>query len=450
MSTMADTYSPTVAVLGLGYVGLPLALALAEHFMTLGFDTDHARIDDLALSHDRNAQVSKSVLAATSLRFSGDAKDLSKVDFFIVTVPTPVTEALQPDHGPLLQACRLIGDALAARPARLPDDSMPIVVFESTVYPGCTEEVCIPMLESVSGLRFREGFAVGYSPERIDPGDRDHTIDKVIKIISACDEVTLAAVETVYGRVALAGLHKAPNIRTAEAAKVVENVQRDLNIALMNELAILFHRLDIETKAVLDATGTKWNALPFKPGLVGGHCIPVDPYYLTYRAAQVGFHPEMILAGRRVNESMGAYVAHETVRLLTRAQRPVRGADVLVLGATFKENVPDLRNTKISDLSQELCSFGCNVSVFDPLVDDEALLRIGVTPGKDPFTAASKSVSYDAVVVAVAHADFQTPVSLERIVSLVQSDHTPGVLVDVKGVLGSPYKDTPGVISWSL
>ncbi len=325
-----------LAVVGLGYVGLQLAVAFARHLPVIAFDADPARLEGLRSGHDANGEVEEGALRAGSLEFTGDADRLKEADLFVVAVPTPVDRAKRPDLSALVEASRLVGAAL--RPGA-------VVVYESTVYPGCTEEVCVPVLEDVSALKAGVDFKVGYSPERINPGDPEHTLEKVAKVVAGQDPETTDLLVRLYGLVVGAGVYRAPDIRTAEAAKVIENVQRDLNIALMNELAMLFHRLGLDTQEVLKAARTKWNFLPFEPGLVGGHCIPVDPYYLTHKAHEVGFHPEVILAGRRINDGMGRYIAGEIVKLLIRAGRAVRGAEVLVLGAAFKENVHDLRNS---------------------------------------------------------------------------------------------------------
>ena len=431
-----DKLPSRVAVVGLGYVGLPLAVAFAEHLPVVGFDVDSRRVAELREGYDRNGEVPADALARPNLHFTDDPECLREADFIVVTVPTPVDRAKRPDLSFLIGASELVGRALR------PGD---VVVYESTVYPGCTEEVCVPVLERESGLRAGVDFKVGYSPERINPGDPEHTLANVVKVVAGQDEETTELLARVYGLVVRAGIYKAPNIRTAEAAKVIENVQRDLNIALMNELAMLFHRLGLDTQEVLRAARTKWNFLPFEPGLVGGHCIPVDPYYLTHKAQEVGYHPEVILAGRRINDSMGRYVAQETVKLLIQAGKAVRGSRVLVLGVAFKENVRDVRNSRVVDLVKELESYGCEVEVHDPLIPREVVEGLGLRPVEDPFSSQER---YDAVVLAVPHRVFR-----ERPAQAVAAllNHTgPGVLVDVKGVLESFARAQATVLYWRL
>ncbi len=351
------------AVVGLGYVGLPVALALAKQFTpVIGFDISSRRIDELRNGRDVTGEVSEAELRASRLILSSDPDALDQASFFIVTVPTPIDSARHPDLSPLESACALIGPRL--RPGS-------VVVFESTVYPGLTRDICGPLLAKSSGLRQGIDFKLGYSPERINPGDREHRLETITKIVSGEDDDTLERVAAVYGRIVRAGIHRAPSIEVAEAAKVIENTQRDLNIALMNELAIIFDRLEIPTRDVLAAAGTKWNFLGFTPGLVGGHCIGVDPYYLTARAEAVGYYPEVILAGRRINDGMGGYIARRLVKLLIAAERPVKGAKVGILGITFKENVPDLRNSRVPDIIVELREFGIEPMISDPHADAE-------------------------------------------------------------------------------
>ena len=383
-----------VAVIGLGYVGLPLAVAFSRHTRVIGFDIDRKRVAELRRGVDTTGEVRKEDLLQPRLSFTADPEDLYGSEVFIVTVPTPVDATKRPDLRPLESASRTVGRYL---------NPGAVVVYESTVYPGCTEEVCIPLLEEVSGLRAGKDFRVGYSPERINPGDPEHTLETIVKVVGGMDPETTDFLARLYGLVVKAGVHKAPDIRTAEAAKVIENIQRDLNIALMNELAMLFHRLGLDTQAVLEAAGTKWNFLRFTPGLVGGHCIPVDPYYLTHKAQEVNFHPHLILAGRRINDHMGRYVAQETIKLLIRAGHVVKGSRVLVLGATFKENVPDVRNSRVVDLVQELQGYGCVVQVYDPLVLPEARSGMGMD-----FVDELKSPipRYDALILAVPHRVF--------------------------------------------
>ncbi len=430
-----------LAVVGLGYVGLPVAVAFARHLPVIGFDINPKRVEELQRGYDRNGEVPPEALRAPGLRFTTDPDLLGEADFLIVAVPTPVDRAKRPDLTPLMEASRLVGRHL--RPGAT-------VVYESTVYPGCTEEVCLPILERESRLKAGKDFKVGYSPERINPGDPEHGLENVVKVVAGQDPETTERLARVYGLVVRAGIHRAPDIRTAEAAKIIENVQRDLNIALMNELAMLFHRMGLNTREVLAAARTKWNFLPFEPGLVGGHCIPVDPYYLTHKAQELGYHPEVILAGRRINDSMGRYVAEQTVKLLIQAGRAVRGARVLVLGVTYKENVPDVRNSRVVDLVRELEGYGCAVDVYDPHVGDIEEEHLGVTLVSDPFDGRSRR-GYDAVVLAVPHREFQAR-GWSAHLSLL-GDPQPGVFVDVKGVFMEAAKTQANpheVIYWSL
>ncbi|MCW8952391.1 MAG: nucleotide sugar dehydrogenase, partial [Rhodospirillales bacterium] len=383
-----------VSVIGLGYVGLPVAIALGRQgTQVVAFDIDAQRIAELGRGEDRTDECTAEELASADLLLTTNPDDLSKADFHIVTVPTPITDTKRPDLRPLLGATRMVGGRIKKGD---------IVVFESTVYPGSTEDDCVPILEAESGLKYRTDFTVGYSPERINPGDREHRLETITKVVSGSDQQTLDTVAAVYGSIVKAGVHRAPDIRTAEAAKVIENTQRDLNIALMNELAVIFERLGIDTGDVLEAAGTKWNFLKFSPGLVGGHCIGVDPYYLTHRAEQVGYHPQVILAGRRINDGMGAMVAREVIKRLMNGERNGRKLVVTVLGITFKENVPDFRNTRSVDVIAELEAFGIEVQAHDPLADPEAVKEeYGVT-----LTAQEDLKPADAVVLTVAHDDY--------------------------------------------
>lgn len=426
-----------IAVVGLGYVGLSLAVAFAEHFSVVGFDIARKRIGELQKGYDHNGEVPPEKLQNPKLQLTEDPEALKMCDFFFITVPTPIDRAKRPELSHLKAASHLVGQCLKKGAT---------VVYESTVYPGCTEEVCIPILERESGLKAGEDFKVGYSPERINPGDPEHGLENVVKVVSGQDEETTDLIAQVYGLVVKAGVHKAPDIKTAEAAKVIENVQRDLNIALMNELVMLFHRLGLNTQEVLAAARTKWNFLPFEPGLVGGHCIPVDPYYLTYKAQEANYHPEVILAGRRINDFMGRYVAQETVRLLIQARKVVQEAEVLVLGMAFKENVRDVRNTRVLDLVRELESYRCQVFVHDPLIDWEELRALEVKPVDDPF---SSSIRYDAVILAVSHRNFREK-TLEAYLALLKEEEKPGVLIDVKGILPTLDKLTSRVLYWRL
>jgi UDP-N-acetyl-D-galactosamine dehydrogenase len=383
-----------VAIIGLGYVGLPLAVAFGRRIETVGFDIDRHRIAELAAGRDHTLEVSPDELkSADRLRFSDDHAILSDCNVFIVTVPTPIDAFKRPDLAPLESASRTVGRALSRGD---------VVVYESTVYPGATEEVCVPILERESGLTFNRDFYAGYSPERINPGDKQHRLPTIVKVTSGSTPEVADHVDALYRLVVTAGTHKASSIRVAEAAKVIENTQRDVNIALINELALIFHRLGIDTQEVLEAAGTKWNFLPFRPGLVGGHCIGVDPYYLTHKATQIGYHPEMILAGRRINDEMGRHVAQRVIKLMN--QRRVHAADarVLVLGLTFKENCPDLRNTRVVDVVDEFRSYNAQVDVHDPWVDAaEAKAEYGLD-----LVAAPAQGHYDAVILAVAHRQF--------------------------------------------
>ncbi|KQW22321.1 GDP-mannose dehydrogenase [Afipia sp. Root123D2] len=382
-----------IAVIGLGYVGLPVAVAFARAGVpVIGFDIDAARIAELKSGQDRTREVEAGDLKHPSLTFSSDVASLRESDFYIVTVPTPIDEARRPDLGAMLSASRSVGGALKAGD---------IVVYESTVYPGAVEEECVPVLERTSGLKAGSDFKVGYSPERINPGDKQHRFETIMKVVSAQDEETLNVVADVYGSVVTGGIHRAPSIKVAEAAKVIENTQRDLNIAFMNELSLIFQALNIDTGDVLAAARTKWNFMPFQPGLVGGHCIGVDPYYLTYRAEKAGYHPEVILAGRRINDAMGQRIARECIRGLLQ-QKGQGGGVVTVLGLTFKENVPDTRNSKVIDIIRELQSFGITVQVHDPLAHpDDARHEYGVT-----LTNFDMLKPADAVILAVAHDEY--------------------------------------------
>lgn len=379
-----------IAIIGLGYVGLPLAVEFGKKVPVVGFDIHQKRIDELKSGQDHTLEVSKEELAqASQLSYSANLEDLKNCNFFIVTVPTPIDEFKQPDLSPLVKASNSIGQVLKAGD---------VVVYESTVYPGATEETCIPVLEKVSGLRFNQDFFAGYSPERINPGDKLHRVTNILKITSGSTPEVADFVDQVYNLVIEAGTHKASSIKVAEAAKVIENTQRDVNIALINELAIIFNKMGIDTEAVLQAAGTKWNFLPFRPGLVGGHCIGVDPYYLTHKAQSIGYHPEIILAGRRLNDSMGAYVVTQLVKAMIQKKIQVQGAKVLVLGLSFKENCPDIRNTKIIDIVNELNEYHMDVDVYDPWVDtEEAVHEYAITP----VQAVNKD-TYDAVILAVA------------------------------------------------
>lgn len=411
--------SPPIALIGLGYVGLPLAVEFGKRRPVIGYDLKRERIEELRRGLDRTREVSAEELAAARhLRVTDDAAELARCTVFIVTVPTPIDRHKRPDLTALLAASETVGKALK------PGD---LVIYESTVYPGCTEEDCVPVLERASGLVFNRDFTVGYSPERINPGDPEHRLPTIKKVTSGSTPEAAERVDALYREIITAGTHKAPSIKVAKAAKVIENTQRDVNIALINELAILFDKLGIDTRAVLEAAGTKWNFLPFRPGLVGGHCIGVDPYYLTHKAQEVGHHPEIILAGRRLNDAMGAYVAGRVVKLLIKRRRPVEDARALVLGLTFKENCPDLRNTRVIDLIAELQDYGMHVDVHDPWADpQEARQEYGLE-----LTAEPEPGTYEAIVLAVAHRQYRD-LGAEAIRAWLREG---GVLYDVKHVL---------------
>ena len=412
---------------------MPVALAAARHFPdTIGFDTDSDKVAELRSGWDRTGEVDRDDLLGSSIALTADVEDLRGVTFFIVAVPTPIDGNRRPDLRPLRQASELIGRVL---------EPGAVVVFESTVYPGVTEEICAPVLEGVSGLVAGRDFKLGYSPERINPGDREHTLERIVKVVAGQDEETLERVARLYERLVPAGVHRASSIKVAEAAKVIENTQRDLNISLMNELAIIFDRLGVSTREVLEAAGTKWNFLPFRPGLVGGHCIGVDPYYLTSKAEEVGYHPQVILAGRRINDGMGTFIAQKVVKLLAKNGVVLRAARVGILGVTFKENVPDIRNSRVPDIAHELQDYGVQALVHDPLVDGATLEReygLSALPWSD-------LTDLDALVLAVAHRDL-----VERPNSELLSGLKPGgVLIDVKSALSAAAMP-PGVEYWSL
>ena len=390
--------NPRISIIGLGYVGLPLAVEFGKQFPVVGFDINTRRLDELRAGHDRTREVDAAQLKASAqLTFSNSLDDIRGSDFFIVTVPTPIDAYNRPDLTPLIKASETVGKALKAGG---------IVIYESTVYPGCTEEDCVPVLEKYSGLTFNVDFFCGYSPERINPGDKVHTVTKIKKITSGSTPDVAQAVDELYRSIITAGTHRAPSIKVAEAAKVIENSQRDINIAFVNELSLIFERMGIDTLDVLEAAGTKWNFLPFRPGLVGGHCIGVDPYYLTHKAQSLGYHPEIILAGRRLNDNMPAYVASRVVKLMIQAGQTVKGANVLVLGLTFKENCPDIRNSKAIGIVRELQDYGCRVIVHDPWADP-AEVRHEYDLDLSPCPHGGDVAAIGAVVVAVAHDQFR-------------------------------------------
>jgi len=408
-----------IALIGLGYVGLPLAVEFGKKRNVVGFDINQPRINDLKNGLDSTLETTSEELKdATHLSYTTNLNDVADCEIFIITVPTPIDQHKRPDLTPLEKSSEAVGSILKKGD---------IVIYESTVYPGATEDVCVPILEKQSGLIFNKDFYCGYSPERINPGDKEHRVTTIKKVTAGSTPEIATEVDELYQEIIIAGTHKASSIKVAEAAKVIENTQRDVNIALINELALIFNKLDIDTESVLEAAGTKWNFLPFRPGLVGGHCIGVDPYYLTHKALEVGYNPEMILAGRRLNDSMGSYVADQVSKLMTKNRIHVVDANVLIMGLTFKENCPDLRNTRVVDLVEEFEGFNCNVDVYDPWVDkDEAVHEYGIKPIDQPVEG-----KYDAILLAVAHDEFKQ-LSLEQIKAFGKDNH---VLYDIKYLL---------------
>jgi len=424
----------TVAVVGLGYVGLPLAVEFGKVRDTIGFDLSAEKIRAYQNFVDPTGEVnSEDLRAATKLKVTTDPTAIKAADIVVVAVPTPIDNARLPDFSPLIGASRTVGQNLKKGA---------VVVYESTVYPGATEEVCIPVLEQHSGLKWKKDFHVGYSPERINPGDKEHTLTTIVKVVSGDDTATLDQVAELYGSIIKAGVHRASSIAVAEAAKVIENTQRDLNIALMNELSLIFNKLGIDTLEVLQAAGTKWNFLPFRPGLVGGHCIGVDPYYLTHKAEMIGYHPEVILAGRRINDNMGKFIAEQTVKQMIACGSPIKGANVIVLGLTFKENVPDLRNSRVIDVINELKSYGVHVTVHDPVpLPEEAQHEYGVD-----LVDWDKLPKADAIVAAVAHKEF-----LKKDVSAyAKIVRNGGCFIDVKSAFDAPALRKAGLGVWRL
>ncbi len=416
---MTDISNIKLAVVGLGYVGLPLAVEFGRKRPVIGFDISARRVAELQSCQDRTLEVEPAELQqAAYLSYTTDPKMLAGCNVFIVTVPTPIDEHKRPDLTPLIKASATIGNVLKRGD---------IVIYESTVYPGATEEDCVPVLEKFSGLKFNQDFFAGYSPERINPGDKGHRVTNVKKVTSGSTPEVADRVNALYGEIITAGTHKAPSIRVAEAAKVIENTQRDLNIALINELAMIFNKMGIDTEAVLQAAGTKWNFLPFRPGLVGGHCIGVDPYYLTHKAQEIGYHPEIILAGRRLNDSMGVYVVAQLIKAMAKKRIQIDGARVLVMGLAFKENCPDLRNTRVVDIVEELTQYNCHVDVYDPWVSiEEAQHEYDITPIQEPQRS-----TYDSIILAVAHHQFRS-MGADGIHILGKASH---VLYDLKYVL---------------
>jgi UDP-N-acetyl-D-galactosamine dehydrogenase len=414
-----------IALIGLGYVGLPLAVEFGKKRTVIGFDTNKNRIDQLKKGIDLTMETSsKELKEATNLTFTTNIEDIKNCAIYIVTVPTPIDKKKNPDLNPLKSASKTIGKVLKKKD---------IVIYESTVYPGATEEICVPVLEKYSGLTFNEDFFCGYSPERINPGDKEHRITNIKKVTSGSTPESANEIDNLYQEIISAGTHKASSIKVAEAAKVIENTQRDVNIALINELALIFNKLDIDTEAVLEAAGTKWNFLPFRPGLVGGHCIGVDPYYLTYKAIQVGYNPEMILAGRRLNDNMGTYIVQEVSKLMTKKSINIDNANILIMGLTFKENCPDIRNTRVVDLVEKFESLNCNVDIYDPWVDKvESKNEYNIQPIETPVKG-----NYDAVLLAVAHDKFKK-LSIEEIRAYGKESY---VLFDIKYIFEANESD---------
>jgi UDP-N-acetyl-D-galactosamine dehydrogenase len=414
-----------ICIIGLGYVGLPLAIEFAKRYPTIGFDINKKRIQELKNGKDHTLEVEISSLAASSIEFTSSIEDIGSANVYIVTVPTPINQYKQPDLGPLLGASRTVGSVLKKND---------IVIYESTVYPGCTEEECVPVLEKFSKLKFNHDFFCGYSPERINPGDKNHTVTKIKKITSGSTPDTADFIDNLYASIIEAGTYKASSIKVAEAAKVIENTQRDINIAFVNELALIFRRIGLDTLEVLEAASTKWNFLPFKPGLVGGHCIGIDPYYLTSKAEAVGYHPEVILAGRRINDNMGFFVAKEVIKLMIKKSHKIDGAKVLILGLTFKENCPDIRNSRVADIVSELKEFGCLVEAHDPWANaEEVKHEMGITLSS--ASVLNHLDTYQAIIVAVPHTQFKE-------LKFSKLDQPETVIFDLKGLFPKDVSDS--------
>lgn len=425
----------TIAVLGLGYVGLPLAVKLSNHYRVIGVDRSLDRIEELKRSIDRTGELSEEDLRKSKVEFTNDETKLREADVIIVAVPTPIDKLKNPDFSFLKSASQIVGRNLKEKA---------VVVFESTVYPGATEEICIPIIEAESGLKWKKDFFVGYSPERINPGDKLHTLENVVKIVAGDTPETTELIAEIYGKVVKAGVYKAKDIKTAEAAKVIENIQRDLNIALVNELSVIFHRLGIDTREVLDAAGTKWNFLKFEPGLVGGHCIPVDPYYLVHKAREVGYNPRVILAGRNINEEIPKFIADETVKVMIKNDRCVKNSKVLILGFSFKENVPDVRNTKVFDLVNYLKEYSLIPIIYDPVADKiDAKKEYNI----DLVDNVDSLAPYDAVIFAVKHEKLIKEFDLTKIKKV---QNKPPILIDVKGIFDKSKAIEEGIIYWRL
>ncbi len=426
--------SDRIAIVGLGYVGLPLAVHLSKHFDVVGFDLNEKRVNELASGQDRTLEVSDKDLLDVNIDYTSKPEKLKECRLIIVAVPTPIDAYRIPDLGPVRSASATVGENLQKGSC---------VVFESTVYPGVTDDICVPILEEKSGLTSEVDFFVGYSPERINPGDKIHTLDKIVKIVSGSNKDISKLLADVYGQIVTAGIHQASSIKVAEAAKVIENTQRDLNIALMNELALIFDKIGIDTLEVLEAAGTKWNFLPFRPGLVGGHCIGVDPYYLTFKAESLGYHPEMILAGRRINDGMGKYIAEQTVKMLIKEEKQVHGAKVAVLGITFKEDVPDLRNTKVVDIIKELEEYNVQVLVHDPFADKEDAKKYYAIDLQE----MNKLNDVDAVIVAVTHTYYKK-LDILGIAKLCSGETS--IIIDVKGIFSNTSHRDKNICYWRL
>jgi len=424
-----------IGIIGLGYVGLPLAHAFASKFDVVGLDISAERITELRAGRDRTKELTTEQLKEASIEFTDDFSVLKSCRIIVITVPTPIDDHKNPDLTPLLKASESVGRNLA---------SGTTVVYESTVYPGCTEEDCIPVIEQASGLKWGRDFFAGYSPERINPGDKEHTVTKILKIVAGDNAETAELLRQVYGVIITAGIHVAPSVKVAEAAKVIENTQRDLNIALMNELALIFDRMGINTRDVLEAAGTKWNFLKFTPGLVGGHCIGVDPYYLTYKAESLGYHPQVIIAGRRINDGMGKFIAEKTIKLLIASDRTVKGAKILIFGWTFKENVPDVRNTRVIDIYRELEAYGTRPMVFDPHAEAvEVRHEYGINLLREVGDGP-----YDAIILAVKHKELISGYPIDVLRAL--GGKSAPVLIDVKGFFPLQQLEAAGVVSWQL
>ncbi|MEF3280028.1 MAG: nucleotide sugar dehydrogenase [Elusimicrobiota bacterium] len=424
-----------IAVIGLGYVGLPMAALFAKEYNVIGFDINSKRIEELKKGIDKTREVKTETLKNSKIFFTDNPQKLKEAKVFIITVPTPIDSHNIPDLKPVFSATETVGKYISKGS---------IIVYESTVYPGLTEEECVPILEKESGLKWKKDFFVGYSPERVNPGDIEHTVDKIKKVVAGDTKDTTEFLARLYGEVIKAGIHKAPNIKTAEAAKVIENTQRDLNIALINELSMIFNKMGIDTKEVLEAASTKWNFLRFEPGLVGGHCIGVDPYYLTFKAQSIGHHPEVILSGRRVNDSMGKYVAENTVKMMIKSGKTIRNSKVLILGLTFKENISDIRNSKVVDIYNELKKYGVNIYVYDPMAyPEEVEKEYGIKLSKD----VNYGKPYDAVIFAVKHNIIIDNFSLDKIKNISSKKPT---LIDVKGVFDKEKAIAKGFTYWRL